>query len=171
MKAISVWEPWATLMAIGAKRIETRSWGTAYRGWLAIHASKAGLNRRDLAETMHHLQFRAALQGHELKPGHILAIVKLIDCCPTSGTVASSTPFIFRKYRELDSEQERAFGNYEPCRYGWVTGQLFRLPEPIPYRAKQGLFELESDVVADIRRQFTQAQAFPESADHREAAC
>lgn len=32
MKALSLTQPWATLMAIGAKRIETRSWGAAYRG-------------------------------------------------------------------------------------------------------------------------------------------
>ncbi len=41
MKAISLLQPWATLVAIGAKRIETRSWATNYRGPLAIHASKS----------------------------------------------------------------------------------------------------------------------------------
>lgn len=40
MKALTVTEPWATLIAIGAKRIETRSWPTDYRGPVAIHASK-----------------------------------------------------------------------------------------------------------------------------------
>ncbi len=39
MKALTVWQPWATLVAIGAKRIETRSWSTSYRGPLAIHAA------------------------------------------------------------------------------------------------------------------------------------
>src|SRR5260370_42620635 len=32
-------QPWATLIALGAKRIETRSWSTPYRGPLAIHPS------------------------------------------------------------------------------------------------------------------------------------
>jgi activating signal cointegrator 1 len=40
MKAITLTQPWATLVAIGAKRIETRSWPTNYRGPLAIHAAK-----------------------------------------------------------------------------------------------------------------------------------
>ena len=40
MKAITLTQPWATLVAIGAKRIETRSWRTFYRGPLAIHAGK-----------------------------------------------------------------------------------------------------------------------------------
>jgi hypothetical protein len=39
MKAISLLQPWATLVAIGAKHFETRSWSTAFRGPLAIHAS------------------------------------------------------------------------------------------------------------------------------------
>jgi hypothetical protein len=39
MKALSVMQPWATLIALGAKHIETRSWATSHRGQLAIHAS------------------------------------------------------------------------------------------------------------------------------------
>lgn len=40
MRAISLLQPWATLVALGAKRRETRSWPTRYRGPIAIHASK-----------------------------------------------------------------------------------------------------------------------------------
>lgn len=40
MKTLSLLQPWATLVAIRAKRIETCSWSTSYRGPLAIHASK-----------------------------------------------------------------------------------------------------------------------------------
>ncbi len=40
MKAISLWQPWATFVALGVKTIETRSWKTSYRGPLAIHAAK-----------------------------------------------------------------------------------------------------------------------------------
>ena len=39
MKALSLHQPWASLIAIGAKRIETRHWTTSYRGPLAIHAA------------------------------------------------------------------------------------------------------------------------------------
>jgi hypothetical protein len=40
MKALTLWQPWASLIAVGAKTIETRGWSTSYRGPLAIHASK-----------------------------------------------------------------------------------------------------------------------------------
>jgi hypothetical protein len=40
IKAISLWQPWASLMAAGVKLHETRHWWTSYRGPLAIHAAK-----------------------------------------------------------------------------------------------------------------------------------
>lgn len=40
MKVVSLMQPWATLIALGEKSIETRSWATKYRGEIAIHASK-----------------------------------------------------------------------------------------------------------------------------------
>lgn len=41
MRALTLRQPYATLVALGAKRVETRSWSTAYRGRLLIHAGKA----------------------------------------------------------------------------------------------------------------------------------
>ena len=41
MKALTILQPWASLIACGAKMIETRSWSTAYRGEIAIHAALA----------------------------------------------------------------------------------------------------------------------------------
>lgn len=38
MKAITVQQPWAQLIAVGAKAFETRAWKTNYSGPLAIHA-------------------------------------------------------------------------------------------------------------------------------------
>lgn len=40
MKALTIRQPWASLIAAGVKTIETRSWSTKYRGPLAIHAGK-----------------------------------------------------------------------------------------------------------------------------------
>ena len=40
MKALSLTQPWASLVADGRKTTETRSWLTHYRGPLAIHATK-----------------------------------------------------------------------------------------------------------------------------------
>lgn len=40
MKALSVQQPWASLIARGVKTIETRTWATRYRGPVLILASK-----------------------------------------------------------------------------------------------------------------------------------
>jgi len=174
MKLISLWEPWATLMALGAKKIETRSWATSYRGWLAIQASKGGLNMADLRSQCFERQFYEALQEFtpfaqqisndvrhkkwikEVFPhGQIVAVVKLVDCCPTVDMIPNPAfPCVFKKYPALDTSEERTFGNYERGRWGWVTGNLFRLPEPIPFSAKQGIYDVPEEVVQQLRRQY-----------------
>jgi hypothetical protein len=40
MRALSLWQPWASLIADGRKKIETRHWEMTWRGPLAIHAAK-----------------------------------------------------------------------------------------------------------------------------------
>ncbi len=39
MKALSIKQPWASLIAHGIKDIENRTWATKYRGTIYIHAS------------------------------------------------------------------------------------------------------------------------------------
>ena len=38
MKCLSIRQPWALLVCIGARTIENRSWDTSHRGEIAIHA-------------------------------------------------------------------------------------------------------------------------------------
>jgi len=40
MKAISIRQPWASLILVAGKDIENRTWSTRYRGPVLIHASK-----------------------------------------------------------------------------------------------------------------------------------
>jgi hypothetical protein len=82
MKALTIKEPWASLIADGGKLIENRSWFTRYRGPLAIHAG-CGWERR-AGELM-----SAALGApvpqpirHHHTAGRVLAIVELVDCVP-----------------------------------------------------------------------------------------
>ena len=65
MKAITIWQPWAFLLAMGAKQYETRSWETAYRGPIAIHAAKRPVRRiiDALTAELHWTTLRACLCG------------------------------------------------------------------------------------------------------------
>lgn len=175
MKCISLWQPWATLMAIGAKRIETRSWPTRHRGPLAIHAAKKWT--RELSELCATEHFSDALSPpqmgtHDLPFGKIIAVVDLVDCLgvarlerinqnrtPELDAEISATLRFAGGYDEqtiaaaLESgmltERERAFGDYSPGRYGWLTENLRRLPEPVPYAGHQGLFDIPDALVGE----------------------
>src|SRR3990167_5425805 len=75
MKILTLWEPWATLVIIGQKRLETRSWSTQYRGLLAIHAAKY----TDV-DALHREPFHSVLAGRRLCEGMLLGCVQLVDC-------------------------------------------------------------------------------------------
>ena len=138
MRGISLWQPWATLIAIGAKRHETRSWYTPYRGPLAIHAAKRC--ERPEMRLLAQEPFRTALHGigiyllSQLPFGAIVALADLAECVPTT------------ELRDGLSSQEWAFGDYSPGRWAWCLRNVYRLPEPIPYRGAQGLWPVPADV-------------------------
>ncbi len=137
MKALSLWQPWASLMAAGFKKIETRDWPTRYRGPLAIHAAKRPLGRaeRDLIEEWLEADLGISLQmAAGIMPfGALLCVVQLYGCVRTEVCT-------------LDMECEREFGNYAPGRWAWLTAGLRALPQPIPYRGAQGLFEVPDSI-------------------------
>ena len=123
MKALTLTQPWATLVAIGAKRIETRSWRTSYRGPLAIHAAK-GFPKwaREFAQD-DWTCFGALKPGHaahlklsgvrlipsetgrraagELPIGAVVAVRDLVDCLPMESIGCLSG--VFDDYPELDT--------------------------------------------------------------------
>lgn len=131
MKTLSLTQPWASLVAVGAKRIETRSWYTSHRGPLAIHAAKGfPPYARDFAEEL--MPFRAlsrnGLAAGDLPLGAIVATCRLLRCIRTEeiGNI---------------SGQEREFGDYTHGRWAWVFEDVERLPEPIPVRGSLGLWD------------------------------
>lgn len=147
MKALSLTQPWATLVAIGAKRIETRSWGTSYRGPLAIHASKGF--PKWAQETCWEEPFRHALvSGGEavaepkgsLPLGAVIATCRLAHCKFIRDPGMMST----RDWKIPTSEEhEYFFGDYTPGRFAWFLDDVQALPEPIPAKGALGLWEWE----------------------------
>ena len=148
MKTLTLTQPWATLVAIGAKRIETRSWKTEYRGPLAIHAAKSfPAYAKDCAQNAR--VFRRALGWPEppspitqewldaikcslyaLPLGQVLATCRLTACTPTE--VLDNGSNVFSVSLPQLSEQEKAFGNYETGRYGFTLEDIEPLKVPVP---------------------------------------
>ena len=132
MKVLTLWQPWATLMAIGKKRNDTRSWSTKYRGPVAIHAARYTMEEELIACNSFYrnaLEHLITPQTPGLRQGAILCIVNLIDVVPT----VTFTP-------ETLTPEEKEFGDYSPGRFAWITEMLVVLDEPIPCCGHQGLW-------------------------------
>jgi len=126
MKAISVWEPWATLIAMGLKQYETRSWKTFYRGPLLICASQKRLPFTEISTILSMVN----LTPNDLSYGKALAIVDLTDVFPTENL------FIQNRYIE------QKFGDFSPGRYAWKLENIRQIKEPILIHGRQGLFDV-----------------------------
>lgn len=128
MKAISLWQPWASAIALGHKRIETRHWLTSYRGLIAIHAAKRWTaDEREF----HSAEHRAGRLPAHLPLGAVVAIANLVAIRRTEDLVETIGPI------------EALYGNYEPRRFGWMLEDIRPLREPFPCVGRQGLFEID----------------------------
>jgi len=98
MKAITIQQPWAEMIARGLKKVENRTWRTRHRGPLAIHAGKsmAAMDRENAAEWPK--RYGVALpQVGELTFGAIIAVVEVRDCVPVAGLPAELRGHSFAK--------------------------------------------------------------------------
>ena len=152
VKALTMTQPWASLVAIGENRIETRSWSTRYRGPLAIHAAKAfPAEARALCRRQ---PYRAVLARHgyasaqDLPLGSVIAITVLEDVIAFDRDSLRKTREASR--RGLLPEHEADFGDFSPGRFGFVLHDVRRLTIPIPVRGMLGLWTLPEKVEALI---------------------
>lgn len=141
MKALSLWHPYAPLIAIGAKKIETRSWSMRYRGPVLIHAAKK--QSRGIVSNCN--EVRRIMGKHQFTnpPGHydvnlkttlgcVLAVADLVDVIDAS---------------EKPDGLEGELGFYGPGRFGWVLSNVRQFIDPIPWQGQQGLWEVPKELL------------------------
>ncbi len=140
IKALSLWEPWASLMRCGAKTIETRSWYTAYRGPLLICAALQWTREQDEVLAWPSIQhaFRHA-HANWIGPRYSVASM----CLGKAVCIVDLQDCLHSELLRVDPayEAEIAFGDFSDGRYGWVTNNR-RVLDPFPVRGQQGLFEV-----------------------------
>jgi hypothetical protein len=153
MKAITLTQPWATLVAIGKKTIETRSWSTSYRGPLAIHAAKTFPKHAwqiCLSDPFKDILLRSGftyladinLYKHQFPLGAVIATCELVACIRIPDMDLNLT-FNGKSWLLPPQEPELSFGDYIPGRFAWILSNVKPLPEPIPARGALGLWEWE----------------------------
>ena len=173
-RCLSLWQPWASAVAEGLKSIETRHWGTSYRGWLAMHATQRppdtvvpglGLSGPVGGDDPHHAM--DLLDGTRLRLplGAVVAVARLVDVVPMGDAdddpirdgfayVAANEELGDRWTREAGvvwiGPGQEPWGDYTPGRYAWLLSDVRKLPEPIPARGKQGLWEPDDELAAQL---------------------
>lgn len=146
MRAISLWQPWASLWCSPRKIHETRHWSTDYRGWLAVHAAKR-------FEKNHPPELASVLRAQfgekwfkTLPTGAVIGVVRLTGCMPTDQVPerydgAKGT----RTYRE-----NLLCGDFSPGRFAWERGGFHLFEKPVPFRGLQGFFNVPDELLPVI---------------------
>jgi len=177
MKALTIHQPWANLIAHGAKQYETRSWRTNYRGRIAIHASKLiipktflwafpfpedlladalGIYRRLESESRDSFCERLVDSDDY---GAVVATAELVDCYRIE-TLEENPYLVGAVHGGELSKNEIIFGNFEPGRYAYKLQDVRKLPEPIPARGRQGLWEWDDSALIPAARKAEQETAY-----------
>ena len=149
MRIITLWQPWASLIAHGLKEYETRSWSTSYRGSLLIHAAKRPVDKYELLPircgvggggvTLSQIDELNSLLDQELPLGCVVAAVNLADCSQMGHCPIKDISIL-----------EQSVGYWETGRYAWKLDTIERLTNPIPWRGGQGLRHVPQQLKAAV---------------------
>lgn len=140
IKAITLWQPWASFIPWGLKEYETRSWGTSYRGLLAIHAAKrwSKKEQRYLSGMSHQFpEIHRAVQENTMYLGAALCVCRLVDVLETQFVYPLSLRHFPERQREL------AVGDWTPGRFAWKLEVVQVFEQPIPATGRQQLWDWE----------------------------
>lgn len=178
MKALTVRQPWASLVALGVKTVETRSWQTKYRGPLAIHAGKVGASiqtqrewdgwdalaefwgETDGEQLWHECTSDERYQeGYRMPPfGAVIAMCELVSVVPSTEITWRPGTGWNVHLRRIDVECHRERTNFigdDERPYGDFTPGRhawlladIKPIEPVLAKGRQGLWNLPEDLRA-----------------------
>lgn len=132
MKALTICQPYAELIARGEKRVENREWPTRYRGPLLIHAGKSrewlsGETDAELEEEF----------GRKVEFGALVARSLIVDCLHID------------HINRGDYDKKYPWLKHDPHASGtwcWVLEDVRRLRAAVPYRGAQGLWDFHEPI-------------------------
>jgi hypothetical protein len=122
MKALSIKQPWASLICAGIKDVENRTWYTNFCGRIYIHAGK---DRDKSAYDMSHFIELGNINTQQV--GCIIGEVDVINCLFRFG---GERDYLYSTWHEVGM-------------YGFVLKNPIAYDNPIPYKGRLGFFEVE----------------------------
>lgn len=141
MKALSLWQPWATLWLLDSPREklhETRHWYWGYRGPLLIHAAKT--RNADVKAALSDPMVQEAFRRHNfpisgLAFGALIGKLEIAGCRRTENSLGIG-------------EGDKTFGNWDPGRYAIHGARPKLWAESVPWIGRQGPFDVPDEVLA-----------------------
>jgi len=142
IKAITLYQPYASLIIAGAKRFETRTWGSQYTGLLVIHAGKTLEVDTRNPIFMSYL-YQSFPDYRKLPLGAALGVVWKGKCFKGRGVI----PHI--------DEREKVFGGFEgEDRVAWELWYPAAFDQPIPMKGAKGLWDYPLALPEDVLAKF-----------------
>jgi hypothetical protein len=133
VKALSLKQPYAWLIANGYLLVDDRTWGTQYRGPMLIHASK-GLYEQYYDYIKANTDIPLPSKD-KLEYGGVVGIANLVLCCQPGNIPAG-----------ISRQQRAHFGGLNQAYFGFLFEQARPLPL-MPCPGKLGIFEIDIDAL------------------------
>jgi activating signal cointegrator 1 len=134
LKALSLLQPWASLVVMGIKTIETRRWSTDYRGEMLIHASRGtagNIFASQLPFSKYFTDFSQLPFGEVIGSVLLTDIVRIASLQMNEGVMNRLTV------------EEKVFGDYTPGRYAWLFENPLKFEKTFSRRGSLYLWETE----------------------------
>jgi hypothetical protein len=138
LRALTLRQPFAGLVAAGLKLVENRGFAPSWRGPFAIHSAKAV----DWPEMQH--QITAGVVAPFTVLGAVLAVADLVDRheADQDSTVPCCAPFGLRTW------------NDKPAQH-LILANIRQLEQPVECRGQLGFWPLPADVEQAVRAQLS----------------
>src|SRR5690348_12363065 len=139
MRALSLWQPWASLWCSSRKVHETRHWQCSHRGWLLAHAAKHFEKDFALDDPLGVIlddEFGSDWTLN-LPTGALIGMVNVVDCVPTRRRIGDAAA----------NDDDRACGDFSGGRFAWKRDEFRLFDQPIPHRGAQGIFNVPDDLI------------------------
>lgn len=143
MKAITIRQPWATLIMLKEKQLETRSRQTKHRGEIAIHAGKV-IDK----EACNDYWIKSTLAKHGIKSyedlptGAVLGTANLVECNRVEATIGYVS--VLSDGSTIEG-LEVAFGDYTEGRYTWKLANVQAFEVPIEAKGQLSLWNWNNE--------------------------
>ncbi|WP_157965256.1 ASCH domain-containing protein [Euzebya rosea] len=145
MRAVTIHQPWASLVAVGIKTVETRSRRVTHRGPLLIHAGQRMWDAATYQQILTELDRSDhpppggswAVWLSTLELGVVVAIADLSGVLPADRALR-------------DRPDQAPWGWFGRGRHGWMLDDVRPVAPPVPARGRQGLWIPDDQLIARL---------------------